>query len=172
MLTIVWHGRRAFAEVYAAQAQQMAERMGKLRAKEVTQRDAFRIQVRAALGVATLHWVCPGTRWPRLDTFAGLNEQWPKGPVASTWRSVSLSRPKQLSGCSRDAGAQKGPIITGHEGFSHRLFFLSKAMHADNHAPGTQTWLSLPHSRPQHIRETGTAMHTGWLRSCICCSCC
>ena len=40
--------RRAFAEVYAAQAQQMAERMGKLRVKEVSQREAFRVQVHPA----------------------------------------------------------------------------------------------------------------------------
>ena len=44
----------------------MAERMGKLRAKEVSQREAFRIQVRVALAVAKLHWVCFGSGWETL----------------------------------------------------------------------------------------------------------
>jgi len=46
--------RQAFSEVYAGQARQMAERMGKLRSKECDRRDAFRRQVQAYVPLALL----------------------------------------------------------------------------------------------------------------------
>ena len=46
--------RQAFAELYAGQARQMAERMGKLRQKERDKREAFRKQVQAYIPLPVL----------------------------------------------------------------------------------------------------------------------
>ena len=50
--------RQAFAELYAGQAREMAERMGRLRQKECDKRDAFKKHIQGYIPVPVLAGLC------------------------------------------------------------------------------------------------------------------